>query len=53
MNHGKTITSVQNPLVKKIVQLQEKSRERKKSGLFVVEGRREIELAQKGGYEIA
>ncbi|MEX0314352.1 MAG: TrmH family RNA methyltransferase [Allomuricauda sp.] len=32
--------------------LKEKSRERKKTGLFVVEGHREIELAQKGGYTI-
>lgn len=52
MNTGKIITSIQNPLIKKIVQLQEKSRERKKTGLFVVEGRREIQLAKKGGYEI-
>ncbi|AEM69332.1 tRNA/rRNA methyltransferase (SpoU) [Allomuricauda ruestringensis DSM 13258] len=46
----KLISSVQNPLVKKVLQLKEKSRERKKTGLFVVEGQREIELAQKGGY---
>ena len=52
MNSGKVISSIQNPLVKKIVQLQEKSRERKKAGLFVVEGRREIQLSQKGGYTI-
>ncbi|WP_375326133.1 TrmH family RNA methyltransferase [Flagellimonas sp. GZD32] len=48
----KLISSVQNPLVKKILQLKEKSRERKKSGLFVLEGRREIQLAQKGDYQI-
>ncbi|WP_435622885.1 TrmH family RNA methyltransferase [Flagellimonas sp.] len=52
MNSDKVISSAQNPLVKKIIQLQEKSRERKKTGLFVVEGRREIELAHKGGYAI-
>jgi TrmH family RNA methyltransferase len=46
----KLISSVQNPLVKKILLLKEKSRERKKTGLFVVEGQRELELAQKGGY---
>jgi len=48
----KTIASLQNPLLKKIALLQEKSRERKKSGLFVVEGKRELLLALKGGYKI-
>lgn len=52
MNEAKLISSIQNPLVKKILLLKEKSRERKKTGLFVVEGKREIELAQKGGYHI-
>ncbi|MBO0322093.1 RNA methyltransferase [Muricauda sp. CAU 1633] len=47
---AKIISSIQNPLVKKILHLKEKSRERKKAGLFVVEGQRELELAQKGGY---
>ncbi|MFY0604464.1 MAG: RNA methyltransferase [Flavobacteriaceae bacterium] len=48
----KQITSLQNTLIKNLLKLQEKSRERKKQGLCVVEGRREIQLAQKGGYEI-
>lgn len=48
----KRIESLQNPLIKNILKLQEKSRERKKQGLFVVEGKREIELARKGAYEI-
>jgi|SRR5690554_1708787 len=48
----KTITSLQNPLIKQIVLLQEKSRERKKSNQFIIEGLREISLAIKGGYEI-
>ena len=48
----KLISSTQNPLVKEILQLQEKSRVRKKSGLFVIEGVREIRLAIKGGYHI-
>ncbi|KQC28565.1 TrmH family RNA methyltransferase [Flagellimonas eckloniae] len=52
MKEAKLISSVQNPQIKKILLLKEKSRERKKTGLFVVEGRREIELAQKGGYEM-
>lgn len=47
----KTITSLQNPLIKHIVLLQEKSRERKKHNLFVIEGLREILLAIKGGYD--
>jgi TrmH family RNA methyltransferase len=46
----KTLTSIQNPLIKQIVLLQEKSRERRKSGHFVIEGLREISLALKGGY---
>ncbi|MBR9853050.1 MAG: RNA methyltransferase [Algicola sp.] len=49
---GKFISSAQNPLVKKILLLKEKSRERRKNGLFIVEGQREIELALKGGYTI-
>lgn len=48
----KQITSVQNPYIKSLVQLQEKSKERKKTGTFLIEGVREIELAQKGGYTI-
>ena len=46
----KLISSIQNPLVKKVLLLKEKSRERKKTGVFIVEGKRELELAQKGGY---
>ena len=41
----KQISSTQNQLIKQIVLLKEKSRERRKSGLFVVEGLREIHLA--------
>ena len=48
----KQISSVHNPLVKKILLLQQKARERKKQGLFVLEGVRECQLALKGGYEI-
>ncbi|MEQ6124088.1 RNA methyltransferase [Pseudotenacibaculum sp. MALMAid0570] len=48
----KQIESLQNPLIKNILKLQEKSRERKKQGLFVIEGKREILLAQKGNYII-
>ncbi len=52
MNLAKQISSLQNPLVKRILLLQEKSRERKKSGAFVLEGVRELQLALKGGYHL-
>lgn len=48
----KQITSVQNPYIKALVQLQEKAKARKQSGTFLIEGKREIELALKGNYEI-
>jgi TrmH family RNA methyltransferase len=44
------ITSLQNPRVKAVRELQEKSRERRKQLLFVVEGLREISLALEAGY---
>lgn len=47
---GKQIYSTQNSLIKQIVLLKDKSRERRKSRLFVVEGTREIALALKGNY---
>lgn len=49
---NKIITSVQNPYIKSLILLQEKAKERKKTGTFLIEGNREIELALKGGYEI-
>jgi TrmH family RNA methyltransferase len=48
----KEITSIQNPLIKEILQLQEKSRMRKKLGLCIVEGKREITLAKNANYQI-
>ncbi|MEL4307346.1 TrmH family RNA methyltransferase [Joostella sp. CR20] len=48
----KEITSTQNSLVKQILHLKDKSKERKKSGVFIVEGLREIELALKGNYQL-
>jgi TrmH family RNA methyltransferase len=48
----KVITSVQNPLIKSLVQLQEKAKARKQSGTFLIEGQREIQLAIQGGYEL-
>ena len=48
----KQITSVQNPYIKSLVQLQEKAKTRKQTGTFLIEGQREIMLAQKGGYAL-
>ena len=48
----KEIHSIQNPTIKKILKLQDKARERKKLGLFVIEGKREIGLALKGDYQV-
>lgn len=48
----KLISSTQNPVVKRILQLQEKSRSRRKEGNFVIEGQRELKLAHQGGYDI-
>jgi TrmH family RNA methyltransferase len=50
MQHVKHITSPQNALIKQILLLKEKSRERRKTGLFILEGRRELRLAIKAGY---
>lgn len=46
------ISSPQNPLVKSIVKLQQKASERKKTGHFVVEGRREVSLAIRSGVRV-
>lgn len=48
----KEITSVQNAYIKELFQLKEKSRARKKSGWFIIEGLREINLALRGQYEL-
>jgi len=47
----KEITSIQNSYIKELLKLQEKSRERKKKGLFIIEGKREISLAISANYE--
>lgn len=49
---GEAITSAQNPKIKRLLQLQQKSSERRKAGLFVVEGIREVERCVEKGYEI-
>ncbi len=52
MAQQETITSTQNPKVKALVQLQQKSACRRESGLFVVEGRRELMHCLSRGYEV-
>lgn len=47
----KEITSIQNSYVKDLLKLQEKSRERKKTGLFIIEGKREVLLAIAANYK--
>ncbi|GAB1857386.1 RNA methyltransferase [Flavobacteriaceae bacterium MHTCC 0001] len=48
----KLITSPQNTYIKQLLQLKDKSRGRKKAGLFLIEGQREIMLALKGSYHL-
>ena len=49
---NKQITSTQNSFIKELVQLKDKSRFRKKTQTFLIEGVREILLAIKGNYTI-
>lgn len=46
------IMSAQNPKIKMLLELQEKSKTRRREGLFVVEGRRELEHCIACGYEV-
>ncbi|MBR6140762.1 MAG: RNA methyltransferase [Bacteroidaceae bacterium] len=46
------ITSTQNPRIKHLLLLEQKSAQRKADGLFVVEGRREVEHCLSAGYTI-
>lgn len=46
------ITSAQNPKIKELLALQEKSKLRREKGLFVLEGRRELEHALEAGFRI-
>ena len=46
-----SITSAQNPKIKALLELQEKSKARKRTGLFVVEGRRELQHCIEAGFE--
>lgn len=46
------ITSAQNPKIKRLLALQQKSSERRKEGLFVVEGARELLHCVEVGYQV-
>ena len=46
------ITSTQNPRIKHLLLLQQKSAQRKADGLFVVEGRREVEHCLAAGFTL-
>ena len=48
---SESVTSAQNPKIKHLLALQEKSRLRKAEGLFVVEGVREVARALDAGYQ--
>ena len=47
-----TLTSAQNPKFKNLLLLQEKSKARREQGLFVVEGRRELEHCLAAGFTV-
>ena len=47
-----TITSLQNPKVKEVTALQSSSSLRREKGLFVVEGRREVERCVESGFRL-
>jgi len=46
------ITSLQNPRIKFLIALQQKSHERRQAGLFVVEGRRELMHCLEAGFTV-
>ena len=52
MSKTRFIDSLKNPLVKEVALIKEKSRWRKKTGQFVAEGQKEVEMALKGGFEL-
>ena len=47
-----TVTSAQNPKIRNLLLLQEKSRARREQGLFVVEGRRELQHCLEAGFTV-
>ncbi|MBM6993676.1 MAG: RNA methyltransferase [Prevotella sp.] len=52
MSRENIISSTQNPRIKNVVALQQKSSERRRQGLFVVEGLRELHHCLHAGYEL-
>ena len=50
--NAEVITSAKNPKFKNLLLLQEKSKARREQGLFVVEGRRELEHCLEAGYTV-
>ena len=46
------VTSAQNPKFKNLLLLQEKSKARREQGLFVVEGRRELQHCLEAGFQV-
>lgn len=53
LRYQQLITSLQNQRVKQLVALQQKSAERRRTGLFVVEGSREIRHCLEAGFHVA
>ena len=47
-----TVTSAQNPKIRNLLLLQEKSKARREQGLFVVEGRRELQHCLEAGFTV-
>jgi TrmH family RNA methyltransferase len=47
-----TVTSAQNPKIRNLLSLQEKSRTRREQGLFVVEGLRELQHCIEAGFRV-
>ena len=52
MSSNRFIDSVKNPQIKELVLIKEKSRWRKKHGLFVAEGKKEVEMSLKGNCKL-
>lgn len=52
MDAIKHISSIQNPEIRQLQHWSQKSRDRRKAGVFVLEGYRELGLALAGGYRI-
>ena len=49
---NKKITSLDNKEIKDLIKLSNKSKIRRESGFFVIEGQRELEMAINNGYDI-